>query len=142
MLHKQTTRAGSVSGAVCIWQAAGEWQHIKAMAGHSGVVNDVAVHPSGSVALSVSRDAQMRLWDLTKGSCAYQAPLGGEGTVVAFLQGGARYAIGAGAKATLHSVKVRPCARARLLHGANSGSRWLKAHLCARLRSNVHHGLH
>jgi WD40 repeat protein len=105
-------RAGSVAGPVCIWQGQGDWQHIKAMKGHSGIVNAIAVHPSGSVALSVSRDKQMRLWDLSKGACAYQAPLGAEGALVVFLQGGAQYAVATGAKVSLHSVKVRASVQA------------------------------
>jgi WD40 repeat protein len=76
------------------------------MKGHSAPVNDIAVHPGGTIALSVSRDKQMRLWDLSKGACAYQAPLGSDGNLVVFLKGGSQYAIGTETKVTLHTTQV------------------------------------
>ena len=97
---------GSVPGPVSIWQARGEWQHIKLLKGHSSAVNDIAVHPAGTIALSVSRDKQMRLWDLSKGSCAYQAPLGAEGDSVKFPSDGKRYMVGTGRRVTLHTTQV------------------------------------
>jgi WD40 repeat protein len=98
--------AGSVTGPVSIWKVGGGWQHIKLLSGHSATVNDIATHPSGVIALSASRDKQMRLWDLCKGSCAYQAALGAEGDLVSFLPGGEHFLIGTGTTVTLHSTKV------------------------------------
>ena len=43
--------------------------------GHKGGVSDVAVHPSGALALTTGRDATLRTWDLTKGRQAFSAPL-------------------------------------------------------------------
>ena len=76
------------------------------MKGHSGAVNSIAIHPTGTIALSTSRDKQMRLWDLSKGATAYQAPLGGEGQLVAFLPEGRRYVIGVDRRLTLHTTQV------------------------------------
>lgn len=94
-------------GAISIWSARGEWEHIKLLKGHTAAVNAIAVHPTGTIALSTSRDRQMRLWDLVKGSCAYQAPLGAEGDLVTFLPGGKLYAVGTGPNVTLHTTQVR-----------------------------------
>ena len=99
--------AGSDSGTVCLWgAAAAEWRLAKALKGHAGAVHALCAHPAGAAALSVARDRQMRLWDLATGRCAYQAPLGGEGLAVEFLEGGSRYAVAVGAAVTLHSTQV------------------------------------
>lgn len=109
-----TAAAGSVGGEICIWKADGDWELVKTMKGHKAAVNCLAAHPSGSLALSVSRDKQMRLWDLTKGSCAYQAPLGSEGDVVGFFPSGDTYFIASSDPATpkgstisIHNTQVR-----------------------------------
>ena len=97
--------SGTNDGSICIWKAGGDWEHLKVMKGHKGAVNSMSVHPSGTLALSVSRDKQMRLWDLTKGACAYQAPIGGEGEFVHFLPGGDLYVVACGTTMTVHSTK-------------------------------------
>jgi WD40 repeat protein len=110
---------GSVGGKICVWRAEGQWEHIKAMKGHKDLVTGLTSHPSGAIALSVSRDKQMRLWDLTRGSCAYQAPLATEGDLVGFFQSGDMYFISssdpskaAGSVVSLHSTKARlPCSQ-------------------------------
>lgn len=96
--------SGTTDGTICIWKATGDWEHLKLMKGHKGIVNDISIHPTGKLALSVSRDSQMRLWDLTKGSCAYQAPLGGEGELVSFLPDGERYTVACGNNVTIHTT--------------------------------------
>eukprot|EP00892_Ulva_mutabilis_P002863 jgi/Ulvmu1/12578/UM092_0008.1 len=104
--------SGSVGGDVCIWKAEGDWELMKTMKGHKGAVNCLAAHPSGRLALSVSRDKQMRLWDLGKGSCAYQAPLGAEGDAVGFFPAGETYFIAssnpasaAGSTVSIHNIQ-------------------------------------
>ena len=86
---------------------------MKAMSGHKDLVSDIRPHPSGKLALSVSRDKQMRLWDLNKGSCAYQAALGTHGDLVGFFEGGEMYYVSSsdsssakGSKLSLHSIQV------------------------------------
>ncbi len=46
---------GSADGSISIWQAGGEWEHLKIMRGHKDSVNSVSVHRSGKLALSVAR---------------------------------------------------------------------------------------
>lgn len=46
---------GSSDGAICVWQAGGDWEHLKIMRGHKASVNSISVHPSGKLALSVAR---------------------------------------------------------------------------------------
>jgi WD40 repeat protein len=41
------------------------YEHIEG--GHKGPIHDIAVHPSGKLALSVSKDNTMKLWNLVHG---------------------------------------------------------------------------
>ncbi len=43
---------------------------LKSFKGHKSAVLDIACHPSGRVALSISTDNTLRMWDLTRGTCA------------------------------------------------------------------------
>lgn len=47
--------SGSADGSISIWQVGGGWEHLKTMRGHKALVNDLAVHHSGRLALSVAR---------------------------------------------------------------------------------------
>ena len=43
---------------------------LKSFKGHKSAILDVACHPSGKVALTISTDNTLRMWDLTRGTCA------------------------------------------------------------------------
>ena len=43
---------------------------LKSFKGHKAGVLDIACHPSGKLALSISTDNTLRMWDLTRGTCA------------------------------------------------------------------------
>lgn len=49
-----------------------------------------SIHPSGRMALSVSRDRTLRLWNLLEGRCAYIKRLQGEGELVRWSSTGDR----------------------------------------------------
>eukprot|EP01138_Halocafeteria_seosinensis_P014706 gb/GECG01015012.1/.p1 GENE.gb/GECG01015012.1/~~gb/GECG01015012.1/.p1 ORF type:complete len:480 (+),score=51.43 gb/GECG01015012.1/:1-1440(+) len=67
--------SGSKDGTICIWRCH-DWLCLHTVRGeHKGVVNDIAVHNSGRLALSVSGDRSLILWDLTKGRPAYKTKL-------------------------------------------------------------------
>ncbi|KAJ3550378.1 hypothetical protein NMY22_g519 [Coprinellus aureogranulatus] len=62
--------SASEDGSLCIFRAR-DWAVLRALKGHKGRVNAVAVHPSGKVALSVGKDKTLRMWDLMRGKgCA------------------------------------------------------------------------
>lgn len=65
-------------GSIHVWKVGGGWHHMRSLRGHKAAVNDLSIHPSGKVALSVSHDMHLRLWDLYKGRCQYTAPLEAE----------------------------------------------------------------
>lgn len=52
-----------------------------------------SIHPSGRMALSVSRDRTMRLWNLLEGRCAYIKRLQGEGELVRWSHDGDSYLV-------------------------------------------------
>jgi protein MAK11 len=43
---------------------------LKSFKGHKSAVLDISCHPSGRVALSISTDNTLRMWDLARGTCA------------------------------------------------------------------------
>ncbi|KAL1495820.1 hypothetical protein AB1Y20_016680 [Prymnesium parvum] len=73
--HGQTHLvAGGADGDVSIWRTS-DWECLLRVKGHKAAVLDVAIHPSGRVALSVGADAKLMLWNLTTGKCNYTLAL-------------------------------------------------------------------
>lgn len=61
--------SGSEDHSVCIWRTS-DWVCIHKMEAHTASVNSVGIHPSGKLAISVSKDKSMRLWNLMLGESA------------------------------------------------------------------------
>lgn len=55
--------SGSEDGKIIIWRTK-DWEPFGVLKGHLDRVNDVAIHPSGRVAILVSKDQTIRLWNL------------------------------------------------------------------------------
>ncbi|RLV91302.1 Protein MAK11 [Spathaspora sp. JA1] len=55
--------SGSEDGKIIIWRTK-DWETFGILKGHTGRINDLAIHPSGKVAISVSQDQTIRLWNL------------------------------------------------------------------------------
>lgn len=49
--------SGAADGSITVWSVGGGWEAMKTMRGHRKDVSAIAVHPSGMLALSVSRCA-------------------------------------------------------------------------------------
>ena len=79
-------------GLMCIWRVK-DWECMKEMKGHRGGINDVSIHPSGKLALTVGRDRTMRTWDLIKGRVLYVSKLKREGLKVEWSPCGKFYSI-------------------------------------------------
>ena len=105
---------GSQDGSIHVWHVGAGWEHMRALRGHRGAVNAISMHPTGKVALSVSQDRHLRLWDMVRGRCQYTAPLEEEAIGVDFLPGGTRYAVAAGKECVLQSVEGDVVARLAL----------------------------
>ncbi|KAK6465408.1 WD40-repeat-containing domain protein [Scheffersomyces coipomensis] len=55
--------SGSADGKIIIWRTK-DWEVFGTLKGHQAKVNDLAIHPTGRVAISVSEDKTIRLWNL------------------------------------------------------------------------------
>lgn len=55
--------SGSEDGKIIIRRAK-DWEMLGTLKGHQGRINDLDIHPSGRVAISVSTDKTIRLWNL------------------------------------------------------------------------------
>lgn len=55
--------SGSEDGKIIIWRTK-DWEIFGTLKGHEQRINDLAIHPSGRVAISVSNDKTIRLWNL------------------------------------------------------------------------------
>ncbi|KAJ1921641.1 60s ribosome biogenesis protein mak11 [Tieghemiomyces parasiticus] len=83
---------GGEDGLIIVWRTK-DWESLVAMKGHKGRVNDIAVHPSGRLALSVSSDRTIRVWNLLTGRKASAYKIGREGLVIKWLADAKRYMI-------------------------------------------------
>ena len=61
--------SGCEDGQIAITRVK-DFQTLKSFKGHRSAVLGLSVHPSGKAALSVSTDNTLRMWDLTRGTCA------------------------------------------------------------------------
>lgn len=57
------------SGKIDVWRTK-DWELITTLKGHKDRVNDIDIHPSGKLAISVSDDYRIRLWNLMTGKKA------------------------------------------------------------------------
>jgi protein MAK11 len=62
--------SASADGTLCIWRTH-DWLCLHVLGGHKDAVTALAIHPSGRMALSGSKDRTFRLWNLVEGRCAY-----------------------------------------------------------------------
>ncbi|KAI5965916.1 MAK11 [Candida pseudojiufengensis] len=69
--------SGSEDGKIIIWRTK-DWEIFATLKGHTKRINDLAIHPSGKVAISVSDDQTIRLWNLLTGKKASVLKLKGK----------------------------------------------------------------
>mmetsp|Transcript_6896 Transcript_6896/g.11861 ORF Transcript_6896/g.11861 Transcript_6896/m.11861 type:complete len:350 (-) Transcript_6896:162-1211(-) len=96
--------SGSEDSTICVWKVK-EWTCLRTLKGHKGAINCVAVHPTGKLALTSSRDKSVRLWDLTNGNCAATTPRTSEPDVVAWSQNGKMYAVSENTEVTIQPLE-------------------------------------
>ncbi len=68
--------SGSEDGTMIIWRAS-NWQKLHILGGHKGPVHHFALHSSGKLCVSVSKDNTMKIWNLVHGRCAFTRRLKG-----------------------------------------------------------------
>ncbi|CAM9328553.1 unnamed protein product [Ectocarpus sp. 12 AP-2014] len=94
---------GSEDHTVCIWRVH-DWALLHVLGGHKAAVTSLSIHPSGRMALSVSRDRTLRLWNLLEGRCAYIKRLQGEGELVKWSPAGDSYLVVVGSTVSVYSA--------------------------------------
>ncbi|GJJ11186.1 hypothetical protein Clacol_005418 [Clathrus columnatus] len=97
--------SASEDGTLCLFHTR-DWSVLRSLKGHKGRINNITVHPTGKVALSVGKDKILRMWDLMRGKGAASMKLGGEGEVVRWSVSGIRFAIQTGSTIDIYSIKM------------------------------------
>ncbi|KAF9890780.1 protein with putative role during mitosis [Aspergillus nanangensis] len=55
--------------SIKLWNPADEYKNVRTLLGHDHIVSAVRFIPSGNLLISASRDADLRVWDVTTGYC-------------------------------------------------------------------------
>lgn len=95
--------SGSEDGTVCIWNCK-TWDCDRELKGHKAAVNSISVHPSGRLALSVSKDKTIKTWNLLTGRPAYTTSLKSVGELVRWSPSGESYAIVSGSLLMINKI--------------------------------------
>uniref|UniRef100_T1IW39 Uncharacterized protein n=1 Tax=Strigamia maritima TaxID=126957 RepID=T1IW39_STRMM len=96
--------SASEDGNICVWQT-NNWQCLKTLRGHKKGVTSLSVHPSGKLALSLSKDATLRTWNLVKGRSAYIINLKKVADIVEWSTSGHFYAVAIDENVDIYSVE-------------------------------------
>ncbi|KAG9286706.1 hypothetical protein G9A89_012256 [Geosiphon pyriformis] len=111
--------SGSEDGTVCIWRTK-DWECLITKKGHKGRVNSLAIHPSGKIALSVSKDKTVGLWNLMTGRKATARGIGREGEIISWNTIGDQYAI-----LIANVIEIYNVADAKIVHKFQQRSRFI-----------------
>ncbi|KAK2966461.1 hypothetical protein RJ640_005440 [Escallonia rubra] len=115
--------SASDDGNVSIYDA-DPFVHLKTLSAHKKGVNDISVHPSGKLALTVGRDSCLAMLNLVRGRRSFYCSLGKEASIVKFHSGsgGDRFFVVMDDKVCVHESED-----ARLVMELNSQKRVLCA---------------
>lgn len=80
-------------GRICIWKTK-DWEPFAEMKGHNGPINDLSIHPSGKIAITVGKDKTLRLWNLMTAKKASILRLSAEAYQATWLPNGEHYVVG------------------------------------------------
>ncbi|KAK7501213.1 hypothetical protein BaRGS_00007698 [Batillaria attramentaria] len=94
----------SEDSTLCVWKVSG-WEPVRTFKGHKGAVNCVSVHPSGKLALTVSRDRSLRLWNLVDGRPAFTSNIKHDADLVVWSPDGNFYVVCWNTTINVHSVE-------------------------------------
>ncbi|RDB18437.1 p21-activated protein kinase-interacting protein 1-like [Hypsizygus marmoreus] len=118
--------SASEDGTLCLFRAR-DWSVLRALRGHKGPVNSVAVHPSGKVALSVGKDRTLRMWDLMRGKGCASTKIGKEGEIVRWSVDGSLFVVQSGSTIDVYTTDMV------LLHTITHPSRLHDVCFCKRV---------
>ncbi|KAM7524883.1 hypothetical protein LguiA_014785 [Lonicera macranthoides] len=93
--------AGADDGTVSIYDA-DPFVHLQTLTVHKRGVNDVAIHPSGKLGLTVGRDCCLGMVNLIRGRRSFYCRLDKEATIVKFDNGGGTFFMVMDEKVSVH----------------------------------------
>ena len=96
--------SASDDGAVCIYDA-DSFVHLKTIAAHKKGVNDLSIHPSGKLALTVGRDSCLAMLNLVRGRRSFYLRLGKDASLVEFDLTGDKFFMVAEEKVGVHEAE-------------------------------------
>ncbi|KAJ2727201.1 60s ribosome biogenesis protein mak11 [Coemansia sp. Benny D115] len=95
--------SASSDGAICIYRTK-DWEPLKVLRGHNAAVTDLAIHPTGKLALSVSTDRTIIVWNLLTGQRASRSTTPQPAEAVAWSPQGTLYVVGYGSEIQVYRV--------------------------------------
>ncbi|OVA06080.1 WD40 repeat [Macleaya cordata] len=93
--------SGSEDGTVCIYDA-DPFVHLKTISAHRKGVNDLSIHKSGKLALTVGRDSCLAMLNLMRGRRSFCCRLGKEASMVKFDSEGNKFFMVMEEKVSMH----------------------------------------
>lgn len=95
---------GSEDGNIYIYECKGStFELVKTLMGHKMAITSLSAHPSGKVLLSISKDNNMRTWNLIKGRCSYVNNIKSQAHLVAWSRTGNEFMIAANNEVYLYN---------------------------------------
>eukprot|EP01018_Ginkgo_biloba_P033256 Gb_16773 [translate_table: standard] len=112
--------SGSLDGTICMWDTQ-FWANIETMKAHRNGVNDLCIHPSGVLALSVGRDSHLNMYNLAEKRCELSAKLQSEASLIRFnSKGGETFSVVTDKVVSIHNAED-----AKVLYSFDHGKRAL-----------------
>lgn len=96
--------SASDDGSVCIYDA-DPFVHLKTIAAHKKGVNDLSIHPSGKLALTVGRDSCLAMLNLVRGRRSFYCRLGKEASLAKFDLSGDKFYMVMEEKVCVHEAE-------------------------------------
>ncbi|KAI4300043.1 hypothetical protein L6164_033462 [Bauhinia variegata] len=96
--------SAAADGSICIYDADG-FVHLKSLSVHRKDVNDLALHPSGKLALTVGRDECLAMVNLVRGRRSFYCRLGSQASLVKYDLSGNKFFMAMGEKVSVHEAE-------------------------------------
>jgi protein MAK11 len=100
--------SGSEDSTVSIWRVY-DCVCLHILGGHKGSVLDIAVHPSGKLALTTSKDSTIKMWNLVQGRCAFTRRLKAPGDKICWDPSGTHYLVVSGMRMQVLAASDNSC---------------------------------
>ncbi|KGN49418.1 p21-activated protein kinase-interacting protein 1-like [Cucumis sativus] len=96
--------SAAADGSVCIYDT-DPFVHLKTVLPHRKAVNDLSIHPSGKLALTVGHDECLAIINLVRGRRSFYCRLGNEASLVDFDVGGDKFFMVMKEKVSVHEAE-------------------------------------